>query len=342
MHYELGFEDFRRVFNFAINYYFDTTISSLGAVLDALTSRNITAIGVEKLLRINNPNKYYILDFDIKSDSSVKDKSDIIGIVEYGVMREPNLFIKIKNISKDSEWIGLSEEQFNNIKKNSNSKKVYIIYTSLVSNTRNNNPKTADLTGMFLKEIENREKSEIFQRFSSLNARCKIEFIISFRNFEKFAYLFEKGMGIFKTNPFQEKKRTSFYYKNRNKIKKDILEIQEFIDFNGTKELTLSYDRRVKKREISEFEIRGSFKILKKKSTSYIECLSDVYLENRVFGNFKLEREKFYSFNLSMVGRGSKIKENTLLISKNRMFEIANRGLIQTPQEIIKKIALEI
>ena len=54
-----------------------------------------------------------------------------------------------------------------------------MIYASLRSDTLNNNPKTTDLTGMFLKEVEDKEKSTIFQKFSNLNAECKIEFILT-------------------------------------------------------------------------------------------------------------------------------------------------------------------
>ena len=72
-----------------------------------------------------------------------------------------------------------------------------MIYVSIHSETIENNPKTTDLTGMFLKEIEDQDKSKIFQKFASLNAKCKIEFIISSDDLEQFAFPFERGMNMY-------------------------------------------------------------------------------------------------------------------------------------------------
>lgn len=44
-----------------------------------------------------------------------------------------------------------------------------MVYASLRSITFNNNLKTTDLTGMFLKEIEDKNKNTIFQKFYNLN-----------------------------------------------------------------------------------------------------------------------------------------------------------------------------
>jgi hypothetical protein len=54
----------------------------------------------------------------------------------------------------------------------------------------NKNPKTVDLSGMFLKQIEDTSKSLIFQEFADLNAECKIEFILSSHDLEKFGFPF--------------------------------------------------------------------------------------------------------------------------------------------------------
>jgi len=351
-YYELIFEDFKRVFEFGTNYYIEPSKNTtgrttgeprgLGAILDAFTLGKLTEIGVEKILKINNPDKDYVLDFDIKSNNDVKDEPDIIAIVENNISREPNLFIEIKNTSDNDRWIGLTEEQFNTIKRSANNREIYMIYASIVSNTIDNNPKTTDLTGMFLKEIENQDKSQIFQKFASLNAKCKIEFIISSKDLEKFAYPFDRGMNMYETNLFEEKKKTSFYSQGGTKLRKDIVDIKEFINFNDTINLTLSNNKPAERDEISKFKVEGDFKLLYKKSTTYIECLSDVYLENEIFGNFKLEVNKFYSFNLITVGRDPKLKRNNLFIAKNRIFQLMEKGLIQQPNEIIKEIANKI
>ncbi len=351
-YYELIFEDFKRVFEFGTNYYIEPSKNTtgrttgeprgLGAILDAFTLGKLTEIGVEKILKINNPDKDYVLDFDIKSNNDVKDEPDIIAIIENNVSREPNLFIEIKNTSDNDRWIGLTEEQFNTIKRSANNREIYMIYTSIVSNTIDNNPKTTDLTGMFLKEIENQDKSQIFQNFASLNAKCKIEFIISSKDLEKFAYPFDRGMNMYETNLFQEKKKTSFYSQGGTELRKDILDVKEFINFDDIMSLTLSNNKSVERNEISQFKIKGDLKLLYKKSTTYIECLSDVYLENEIFGKFKLEVNKFYSFNLITVGRDPKLKRNNLFIAKNRIFQLMEKGLIRQPNEVIKEIVNKI
>jgi len=350
-YYNLEFEDFKRVFEFGANYYLEPSKNTtgrttgeprgLGAILDAFTLGKLTEIGVEKILKTYNPKKDYILDFDIKSNNDVKDKPDIVAIVENNIKRKPNLFVEIKNTSDSGRWIGLTEEQFNTIKRSAKNREIYIIYASIISNAIDNNPKTTDLTGMFLKEIENQDKSQIFQKFSSLNAKCKIEFIISSKDLEKFAYPFERGMSMYETNLFKEKKKSSFYSRNE-KIRKDILNIKEFINFDDIMNLTLPNNELAERDEISLFKIKGSFKILYKKSTTYIECISDVYLENEIFGKFKLEAGKFYSFNLTTVGRDPKLKRNNLFISKNRIYQLIEQDLIKEPNEIIKEIAEKI
>ena len=113
---------------------------------------------------------------------------------------------------------------------------------------------------MFLKEIENQEKSQIFQKFASLNAKCKIEFIISSKDLEKFAYPFERGMNMYETNLFTEKKKSSFYLQGGTKVRKDVLDIKEFIDFDDIitseiESIKLDFENVCKNCEIIDLEI---------------------------------------------------------------------------------------
>jgi len=347
-YYDLLLSDFKRVFEFGTNYYISPNKNTtgrttgeprgLGAILDAFTLGKLTEIGVEKILTIHNKEKKYILDFDIKSNFDVKDEPDIIGIIEKGLLRKPNIFVEIKNTSENDRWIGLTEEQFNTIKRSANGRKIYMIYASIKSQTVNNNPKTTDLTGMFLKEIEDKNKSEIFQKFANLNAKCKIEFIISSEDLEKFSYPFERGMNMYETNLFKEKKEKSIYNKSRT-LRKDILEIKEFRDYNGIMKLEIKKDLYPEREDISNFKLQGSFKLAYKKTKTIIECLSTVIVENDIFGKFILEKNKFYDFNLSTVGRDPKLKRNNLFISKNKIYQLIENGKIDNPQKIIEKIA---
>lgn len=346
-YYKLTLEDFKRVFEFGTNYYIDPAKNTtgrttgeprgLGAILDAFTLGKLTEIGIEKILTLNNKDKDYILDFDIKSNSKVKDDPDITSIREKDICREPNIFIEIKNTSGNDRWIGLTEEQFNTIKRSAGNRKIYMVYASIRSETIDNNPKTTDLTGMFLKEIEDCEKSEIFQKFANLNAECKIEFILSSGDLDEFSYPFERGMNMYETRLFEEKKITSFYSKAG--IRKDVLSIEEFADFNSEMKLEIEKGLFPEKEEIATFKIRGNFKLIHKRKKTFIECLSKVYLANDIFGKFILQEEKFYSFNLATVGRDPKLKRNNLFIAKNRVYQLIDDGKIEKPQEVIEKIA---
>jgi hypothetical protein len=349
-YYQLTLEDFKRVFEFGTNYYIDPSKNTtgrtaseprgLGAILDAFTLGKLTEIGVEKIFTEFNNKKKYILDFDIKTNSEVKDEPDIIYIMEEDKQILANVFVEIKNTSITDRWIGLTEEQFNTIKRSAKENKIYMVYASLRSQTVNNNPKTADLTGMFLKEIEDHKKSEIFQKFSNLNAECKIEFIISADDLTVFAYPFERGMNMYETNLFQEKKSTSFY--SRDGIRKDVLEIKEFKKNDSVMKLEIEKNIYPEKEDIANFKIKGDFKLIYKKKKTFIECLSDVYVDNNIFGTFFLQKGKFYGFNLETLGRDPKLKRNNLFISKKRIYQLIENNKISQPEKIVLEIVKDI
>jgi hypothetical protein len=346
-YYKLNLEDFKRVFDFGINYYIDPSKNTtgrttgeprgLGSILDAFTLGKLTEIGVEKIFTEFNSKKNYILDFDIKSNLEVKDEPDILSIKENGIMRDPNVFVEIKNTSENDRWIGLTEEQFSTIKRGAGKKEVYMIYASIRSETKDNNPKTTDLAGMFLKEIEDKQKSEIFEKFANLNAECKIEFIISSTDLEKFSFPFERGMNIYETNLFEERKKSSFYCNSG--IRKDVSDIKEFKNFNSNMNIEIENGLLPEREAIYKFNICGSFKLIKKLKKTYIETISEVNIANDVFGEFSLEKGMFYTFNIPTLGRDPKLKRNNLFIAKRRIYQLINEKKIKTPEDVTLKIA---
>lgn len=295
-------------------------------------------IGVLEIFKKISKNRNFILNVDLDKRLKIDDKSDIIEVESDLKTRKANIFIRIK--SSSSRWIGLTEEQFNTIKRSAGNKDIFMIYASLRSNTLNDNPKTTDLTGMFLKEIEDKTKSDIFQKFADLNAECKIEFIISSKDLEKFSYPFEKGMNMYETNLFIEKKSRNFYSKEGTR--KDVLDIKEYKNFNETFKLEIEKGFYPEKEEISNFKVKGNFKIIHKRKKSFIECVSNVEIENDIFGKFFLENGKFYSFNLATVGRDPKLKRNNLFIAKNRIYQLIEKGEIRKPEVIVKEIVKNI
>jgi hypothetical protein len=348
--YELNLEDFKRVFEFGTQYYIDPSKNTtgrttgeprgLGAILDSFTLGKLTEIGVEKILKNYNHNKDYILDFDIKKTKKVQNDPDIIGIKEKTKIRNPKIFIEIKNTSEKDRWIGLTEEQYSTMKRGAGDNPIFIIYASIKSNPLKSSPRTSDLTGMFLKEIEDKNKSKIFQKFANLNAKCKIEFILSSEDLDKFFFPFEKGMDFYETNPFQERKRTSFYCSKG--IRKDVLKVTPHRNIDEKINILLKNNISPNCEKLFKFNIRGDFDILEKKSSAYIECLSDIYIKNEIFGKFKLLKGKFYTFNLLTLGRNSILKRNNLFISKRRVYQLLEQNKIKNPEEIIKDIANKI
>jgi len=348
--YKLKLKDFKRAIEFGVNFYIEPSKNTsgrttgeprgLGSILDSFTLGKLTEIGVESILNKLNSKKSYILDFDIKSNDKVKDEPDIVKIGEGKNIRDPKIFVEIKNTSEKGRWIGLTEEQFNTMKRSAGNRSVYIVFASINSNTIKNNPKTTDLTGMFLKEIEDENKSQIFQDFANLNAECKIEFIISSKELEKLSFPFEKGMNMYETNVFSEKERKAFYTKDLPR--KDIKSVKCYKNFNEIIKFEIQENQYPEKKEISEFKVKGSFNLIRKNKKLFIECLSDVSVSNDIFGEFRLNKGSFYNFHLSTLGRDPQLKRNNLFISKNRVYQLIASKKIANPDEVILNIAKNI
>jgi hypothetical protein len=226
------------------------------------------------------------------------------------------------------------------MKRSAGNRKLYVIYASINAKAINNNLKTADLTGMFLKEIENQNKSKIFQTFANLNAECNIEFVISSDEIERLSFPFEKGMNMYEANLFEEKPQKSFYTKENPR--KDVKSIKCYKNFDKIIKLEIEEGRYPEKKEISEFQVKGDFKLIRKNKKLFIECLSDVDANNNIFGNFCLSKGKFYNFCLTTLGRDPQLKKNNLFISKRRVYQLMASKQIDNPDKVILEIVKNI
>lgn len=348
--YDLDLDDFKRVFQFASNYYIDPNKSTtgrttfeprgLGAILDNFTIGKLTEIGVEKILSINEPSKHYILDFDIKGTSVVMDEPDIIKVLIGKEYREPNFHIEIKNTSDNDRWIGLTEEQFNTIRRSANGKQIYFIYASIFSPLSDDNPKRSNLTGMFLREIEDTQKSQIFQEFVKLNAKCRIEFIFSSEDLINFGYPFEKGMNMYETQLFKEVKINSVFSKNG--FRKDIIKQEEYKSEDTIIHLELNNGIKPENEYFSKILITGHFKLLSKMRSKFIIPISPVNISSGIFGDFLLEAGNVYNFSLKTLGRDPKLKRNNLFIAKRKVIQLMEKNILRQPDELIKSIATQI
>jgi len=156
---------------------------------------------------------------------------------------------------------------------------------------------------------------------------------------DNFGYHFERGMNMYETALFKLKKSKNVYSKDG--LRKDVLNIDNYNNFDDFIEVKLK-NQQIDKDDIAKFKVTGSFNLIYKKSSTYIECLTDVEIDNKIFGNFKLHKNNFYDFNLITVGRDPKLKRNNIFISKQRIYQLIAKNLIQSPEKIINKIASEI
>jgi len=338
--YNLTEKDFERVFEFGINYYLGKPIHTgrttgeprgLGSVLDAFSIGKLTEIFVKRIIESLNQDKEVILDFSIKSTSAVTEDPDIIKVNENGNERLPNLFIEIKNTSDDDRWIGLTEKQLSSMKKGCKERQIFIIYSSISSYTNQKSPHSKDLLGMYLKKITNHA---IFDEFSDLNAKAKLEFIISDQDLENFGIKCKKGSYMYETELF---KGPVNIRKINGELRKNIKKISSKQNYKGKINIPLtddSYDN-----EKSEFFIQGSFNIYRKQNPKtirqYIECLSDVTIHNEIFGQFFLKKDNIYNFHLETIGRDPTLRRNNLFISKRRVYQLLKNGHLGDP---VKKI----
>ena len=351
----LTFEDFKRVFDFSVNYHLNCASladrtngnpRNLGGIMDAFSIGKLIEIGVEKIFFDANSSKKYILDFSIHQANN---DADIIKIEENGKIRDVKNYVEIKSLSKKDEWIGIREEQFTSIKMYSKNKgitlnNIFLVYAEL--KTKEENRKN-DITSIFLKKIEDKNKSVIFEKYAELDCEVKIEFIISFEELEKYGRMFRKDIEcIYDTNILQEVKRNTIY--KNEKLRNNF----EYIDnnINNLKLYTTTGDC-LTQNELTKFKIinkdeKIDFKIIKKINRNsnkfFIETSSNINLYNNIFGSFQLKQYKIYSLNLNTKGRKPILKNNNLFISRKMIYELIQNKKIKNINERINEIVLKI
>ena len=348
MVYSFTSEDFRQAFGFAVDYHLDPTKQQIGrtsaeprgfgGVLDAFTRGKLVEIGVTQMIHELNPSVKGELDFEMHAASAVRTDPDIISIEENNIKRSPNIFTEIKNTLSNDRYIGVTEEQLNSIKTGAGSKPAFTIYASINVNKNNDNPRTADFVGMYLKHLT---KHEMFNQFLDLSAFAKLEFVLSLEELERFGTRFPAGKLFLETDMFSDAKKI---YKKNGELVKGIELISEFNDYDSHLDMPLKNGELYA--PYGDFYVKGSFNIYRKSNNKsiiqYIHCITDVSVNNDVFGTYKLNKGWFYWFNLLTVGRDPILKRNNLFIAKRRVYQLIDKGLIHNPSESLEMIANEI
>jgi len=348
MIYRFTPHDFKQAFGFAVEYHLDPTKQQIGrtsaeprgfgGVLDAFTRGKLVEIGVTQMIHALNPSIRGELDFEMHASSAVRTDPDIISIEENNIKRSPNIFTEIKNTLSNDRYIGVTEEQLNSIKTGAGSKPAFTIYASINVNNNNDNPRTADFVGMYLKHLT---KHEMFNQFLDLSAFAKLEFVLSLEELERFGTRFPAGELFLETAMFSDAKKI---YKKNGELIKGIEFIREYNDHESRLDMPLKNGEFYS--PYGDFNVTGSFNIYKKINNKsiiqYMHCITDVSVKNDVFGNYRLNKGSTYWFNLLTVGRDPILKRNNLFIAKRRVYQLIDKGLIHNPSESLGMIANDI
>ncbi len=347
MNHKITRRDFDIAFNFALQYHLEPKKSQssrtsgasrgLGGVLDSFILGKLVELGVSNVLKLFNPNKDYVLDFDIKQNNKILNEPDIIKVVEDRIERKPKCFIEIKNISKDDRWIGLTHEQFETIKRSSDPEDIFII-GAYIRNNNQGNVKQKDLLGIYLKD---KLKSTIFYDFTDIeNIEVVIEYTISGKELATHGSFFEKGSFMYETEIFEIVGKQTASDIAKGKLKK----IGTFSDSAIERYIM---DAKFPDPEfIGEVKFKGKIELYEKfnkKSTHrYIRCLTDVVISNGLLGIFNLEKDKIYLFNLHTVGRNPILNRNNIWIAKRNIGALQSKSLIADTESNLAYIATKI
>ncbi len=347
MRYKITKKDFDVAFDFALRYHLEPKKSQssrtsgasrgLGGVLDSFILGKLVELGVSNVLKVLNPRKDFILDFDIKQNNEVLNEPDIVKVIENGKNRNPKCFLEIKNISKDDRWIGLTLEQFETIKKSSDPENIFII-GAYIENSNQGNLKQKDLLGIYLK---NKFNSPIFKDFTNINnIEIVIEYAISGKELIEHGLEFKKGFFMYETEIFEIAGKQTMVKINKGKLKK----IGTFT--NSILDRYVMDKKFPDPKFIGKINFKGKIEVFEKlnekSSRRFIKCLTDVIVTNKILGIFQLEKNKIYLFNLHTVGRNPALNRNNIWIAKRNIQSLQNKKLISNTNNNLNYIAKKI
>lgn len=342
MEYELTSEDFEKAFKFALNYHLDVSKSSasrtsgasrgLGGVLDSFIIGKLVEIGVAKIISNISKEKIYKPDLSIKKNKDVIDDPDIVSIEENGINRSPKCYIEIKNISQTDRWVGLSVEQFETLKKNSEESLIYII-GAYIENRNTGNQKQKDLLGIHLKSKYSKED---FKDFSdSKNIYIVIDYVVSGDNLTSDGKIYKQGEPMYDTNlfepagPIDTKNIIQGKYKNIP-INDNVLEIYT---------MTNKYQMPL---FLGDILVSGKIKVYEKINRSsmkrYVVSENDCLVKNDILGEFLLEKNQVYSFSIKTMGRNPLLNRNNIWIAKRAIKSMQKTNKLPSIENALKEL----
>ncbi|HEY7535057.1 MAG TPA: hypothetical protein VH878_03845, partial [Thermodesulfobacteriota bacterium] len=302
----------------------------LGGVFDSFLVGKVVETGVVDILRKLNPDKKYGLDFEVHDSGNFD--PDIINIEEKNNLRKPKLFVEIKNIGQNDRWIGLTEEQFLTMKKNSivgdNLDKILIIFAT-IRNKKSSVAKRDDLLGVYLKSSLN---SKLYESFSDPeDLYVEVVLALTSRELDEKGTHFEKNYYFFETEIFQECKP--------NLLKRNGLTLTKA---NGILP-RFQYDKKLPYPErFGDIKYNGEIGLYHKSNDKsnrmYIQCISDVTVSNEIIGSFHLKKDYTYEYMPRTVGRNPVLNRNNIWIAKRNVDNVLKHTTVERMKQIARGI----
>jgi len=351
--YEFTLTDIGEVITFCRDYHLDITKQSsgrtgsgprgLGGEIDAFGPGKLNEIAVSKLLSTGSK-KRCTVDNQIYSNYEVGIKTipDIVGVIENeSSERKPKLYIEVKKITDSDQWLGIHSDQLKSVLRDSQISidQIFLIFAEVFFQDKKNR-KQQDFLGAFLNStIKN--NSVQFQEFSSLSdLRCKIHYVLTITDLQKFGHEFKAGDIIPELYCAQAKQ----VFRSDGRLWKG-LRISKTLQ--GNSEIQAP-DIDGKRYPYGKFLCRGKVQIIQKKGSSrtYLSILSNTSIENEYFGELQFKKGETVFFNIrnKLAGlQGAKVKtKSDWWISRRKLDQLITKGHIASTKDLIKRIQIEI
>jgi len=338
-------EDLEKCFEFSVKYHLNKTkLSSnrttgqyrgLGGIIDSFVIGKLIELGVANIIE-ENSGKGCLLDFEIHdiTKDNVSDP-DIIKIVENKIVRDPELFVEIKNVSPHDRWIGLTAEQFKTILSHNlaktDLKRIYLIYASLETTSSEGD---MDPLGIFLKD---KLSMELLKEFCDIGELfVVINYIITGEDLQEYGTKFDEGSYFYETEIIAESsERTLKKIQNNDPIYKKV-------KLKSNKIPIIMWDRRPVPKEYGDFIFEGNIEVYKKENKGsdreYIYAKEYSVIKNKVLGIFELAKGKLYDCRFTTVGMNPTLKRNNVWIAQRNLNNITKKSQEELVYEIRKNI----
>ena len=356
--YNFKNDDIYEILNFVKEYHLHPTKTNqgrtnqgkrgFGGKLDAFLVGKLCEVGACRIIEGFSENKELYIDLDVYSNAEVGKRKDpdIVKVVNAQTKeeRKPNLFVEVKKIDSNEQWLGARRDQIEkDLKNNTNG---YMVHVSLDFED-DRNEKERDITASILKSIilNNRFDMSIFSDF--VNLKAKIEYLYSYKDLKEKGFFFPSG--IFMPNTNFNKMKRGVYLKSGDQSP----QFELIHSYSGSYEIEMkqkntivgSYDVPFFK----TWDIEGEFQIFKKIQTGneYIYPIKRTIMSNDVIGNYVLDPKNTYEFHLEnrLLGRDGRdgIKNvDEYSFSRKRLEGIQNEDEEFSLKNMISKVAKEI